>query len=374
MNKSAKITWWIIAVVVVIGLVWWGVSKNSASANVIKIGFIEPLTGDASSIGIVNEAAVKVAVAEVNAAGGINGKQIQMFYEDGQCNAQAAVSAAQKLISIDGVGTIIGGLCSTETSAFGPMAMKAKIITFSPGSSAPSLSHLGKYFFRDYPSDAFAGKFEADYAYKTLGARNVAILYHVSDYGTGLENVFSQEFQSLGGKIVDSEGTPQEATDYRTALSKIKNSNPDLIYAPTYPNGATQMLTQASQLGIKTKFLASDSWDDTNLQKAVSGKGTFLFVIPAATTLPTDLQAKILTISGGTEIPVGTATAYDAVKIISMAMAKAGSDPDALAAAIRATQYTGVSGQIAFDENGDLTTAAYEVKQIENGSAVVVQQ
>lgn len=374
MSKNAKIVWWVVAVVVVVGLVWWGIARNSASASTIKIGFIEPLTGDASDIGVVNEAAVKEAVAEVNSSGGVNGKQLDVFYEDGQCNAQAAVSAAQKLINVDGVVAIIGGLCSTETSAFGPMAMQAKVIVFSPASSAPSLSSLGKYFFRDYPSDAFAGKFEADYAYKTLGARNVAIMYHVSDYGTGLETVFTQEFESLGGKIVDVEGAPQTATDYRTALSKIKSTNPDLIYAPTYPAGAAQMLTQAAELGIKTEFLGSDAWSDNDLQKTVSGKGTYLFVVPVQTTLPADLQAKILAISGGTEIPIGTANAYDAVKILSMAIGKAGTNPDALADAIRATQYNGISGQIAFDQNGDLTTPAYQVEQIENGSAVVVSQ
>ena len=374
MNNNAKIFWWIVAIVVIVGIVWWGVSKNGGSSNTIKIGFVGPLTGDESSIGVITRAAVQVAADEVNAAGGINGKKIQMFYEDGQCNAQAAVSAAQKLISVDGVGLIIGGECSTEAAAFGPMAMKAKVIMMSPTASAPSLSQLGKYFFRDYPSDSLAGKFEADYAYNKLGARKAAILYAVSDYGTGLQNVFSAEFQSLGGKIVDVEGLPQDATDYRTALSKVKASNPDLVYSPTFSTGATEMLQQAYGLGIKTKFLGSDAWEDTSLQKVVSGKGTFLYVVPVQAQLPADLQTKILAVSGGTEITVGTGSAYDALKIFAMAITKAGTDPDKLADAIRATDYTGVSGHIAFDQNGDLTTAAYEVKQIKNGGAVVVSQ
>ena len=373
MSKTTKIVWWVVGIVVVVGLVAWGVSKNSGSNNVIKIGWIGPLTGDLSAIGTVNKAGVQVAVAEVNAAGGINGKQIQMFYEDGQCNAQAAVSAAQKLINIDGVGIILSE-CSTETSAFGPMAMQNKIIVFSPVSSAPSLSNLGKYFFRDYPSDSFAGKFEADYAYKTLGARKVAILYHVGDYGIGLKNVFTQELQDLGGSIVDVEGLPQDATDYRTALSKIKSSNPDLIYTPMYPDGATIALTQAAQLGMKTKFLGSDGLSDPKLEKAVSGKGTFLFVIPATALLPQDLQNKILAISGGTDITVGTGNAYDSIKIIAAAIAKAGTNPDQLAAAIRATSYNGVSGQIAFDQNGDDTMSAYVVDQIQNGTAVQISK
>ena len=370
MNNKKKTVWWVVGVIVVIGLVWWGMSNQSASGSTIKMGYVGPLTGDISSIGTVNKAAIQVAVDEVNAAGGINGKQIQMFYEDGQCNAGAAVSAAQKLINIDGVGVILGE-CSTEVSAFGPMAMQNKVIVFGVVTSAPSLSQLGKYFFRDYLSYSFQGKFDADYAYNKLGVRKAAILYHISDYGTGLKDVFTQEFQSLGGTIVDTEGAPQTANDYRTLLSKIKIANPDLIYTPMYPDGATIALTQAAQLGIKVKVLGADGLDDPKLQKAVSGKGTYFYTTPATEVLPQALQQKISVITNGTDMPEGTGPAYDAVKILATAMTKAGTDPDQLAAAIRAMQYDGVSGKIAFDENGDLTTAGYTIKQIENGGAVV---
>jgi branched-chain amino acid transport system substrate-binding protein len=374
MNKSSKTIWWVVGVIVVIGLVWWGIGRQSASGSTIKIGFIGPLTGDASSIGTVNKAAIQVAVDEVNSSGGINGKPIQMFYEDGQCAAQPAVSAAQKLINVEGVRVIIGGECSSESSAFGPMAMQNKVIMLSPISTAPSLSNLGKYFFRDAPSDAYQGKFGAQYAYQTLGARKIAVLYHNNDWGLGIKTVFDQEFQALGGQIIDEEGLPATATDYRTALSKIKNSKPDLIYSPTNPEGATAMLAQAAQLGIKTEFLGADAWDDPSLHKAASGKGKFVYTLPAAANLSPDLRTKILAISGGAEIPEGTANAYDAAKILALDIAKVGTDPDKLADAIRATQYDGVSGHIAFDQNGDLTSVAYQVKQIENGTAVTISK
>ena len=125
---------------------------------------------------------------------------------------------------------------------------------------------------------------------------------------------------------------------------------------------------------MKTTFLDSDAFDDPNLEKAVSGKGTFLFAIPATASLPQGIQQKISAITGGTDMPAGTGPSYDAIKIIAAAIAKAGTNPDQLAAAIRATQYDGVSGQIAFDQNGDLTTVAYTVEQIENGKGVVVPQ
>ena len=206
MDKTTKI---IIAVIVVVVLVAIGYSIKNKSGNVgsngpIKIGYIGPLTGDTSSIGTVNKAAIEIAVDEINKAGGINGQPLQVIYEDGQCNATTATNAASKLINLDKVSIIIGGLCSTETAAFGPMAMKNKVIVLSPGSSAPNLNQLGKYFFRSYPSDAFQGKFGAEYAYNEMGARKVAVLYHVSDWGTGIKNVFEVRFKELGGQIVDA--------------------------------------------------------------------------------------------------------------------------------------------------------------------------
>lgn len=338
----------------------------------LKIGFISPLTGDAASIGVVNKAAVEVAVEEVNAQGGINGKNLEVIYEDGQCNAKTASSAAHKLIDIDKVPVILGGLCSTETSAFAPGAMQKKVLVLSHGSSAPALSRTGKYFFRSYPSDLNQGKFAAEYAYNTLKVKKVAILYHISDWGSGIRDVFEQQFRKLGGTIVAAEGTKQDIKDYRAQLTKIKAVQPDLIYAPMYPEGSIAALNQAKELGIPTKMLGGDAWADTKLQKEVSGKGEYLYTEPVS-AYPEDFKAKILAKTKGEQVALATANAYDNVKMIAEVLKKAGTDPDKMADELRATKYAGVSGNIAFDASGDVTTAAYVVKQIKDGKAEVVK-
>jgi len=254
------------------------------------------------------------------------------------------------------------------------MAMQSKVVAFSYCSSAPSLTGSGKYFFRDYPADSYQGKFAADYIYQKLGARKVAILYHITDWSTGLKDVFDQEFQKLGGTILDVEGFPQTATDYRSQLSKIKTLNPDVIYSPLYSDGSIAALTQAHELGMKTTFFGGDAWDDPNLQQKLSGQGTFLYTVFATPAMPQDLQQKILAISGGTSIPECAPTAYPAAQVLAAALAKGGTNPDLLATALRATSYDGISGHIAFDQNGDLTTAAYIVKQFKNGGAVQISQ
>ncbi len=367
-----------VGVAVVIVLIWvvWSLQKGQqpgGDTGPITLGFIGPLTGDAASIGTASRAAAEIAAEEVNAAGGVNGRTLNIIYEDGQCNAKAATNAANKLMNVDKVPVVVGGACSTETAAFVPAAMQNKTVVFSYCSSAPSLSQAGKYFFRSYPSDAFQGKFGAEYAYNTLGARKVAILYHVSEWGTGIKDVFKKRFTELGGEILAEEGLPQEARDYRTALSKIKALNPDLIYSPTYPEGGIVELKQAQELGIKTQFLGADGWGDPKLWKEVSGRGKFLFTNPAVLP-PEGFKQKLFAKTGGNEIPVCTTNAYDNVKIIAEVLKKSGTaSPDAIADALRATKYNGVSGYVEFDQNGDVTSASYVVNKIEGGTAVEVK-
>ncbi|OGG54033.1 hypothetical protein A2764_01130, partial [Candidatus Kaiserbacteria bacterium RIFCSPHIGHO2_01_FULL_55_79] len=368
---------WAIVAIIIIGLGWWGLSKNDDSAltetGPIKIGSILPLTGDAASIGTIDKVAIEIAVDEVNQSGGINGRQLSVIYEDGQCAATPASSAANKLINADKVVAIIGGLCSTETATFAPGAMQSKVIVFSPASSAPNLSKTGKYFFRNYPSDAYQGKFAAEYAYNTLGARKIAVIYHISDWGTGIKEIFEARFKELGGQIVAENGEPQIARDYRTDLSKTKAANPDYIYSPTYPEGGTALLKQAKELGIKTKFLGADAWGDPQLYKDVNGLGLDLLYTTGKASSPESFKAKLLTKTGGDQVPIGAPQAYDAVYIIAQALKTAGTDPDKLADAIRATKYDGVSGHIEFDENGDLTAAEYTVNRIAGGTSTLVQ-
>ncbi|TAK04230.1 hypothetical protein EPO34_03735 [Patescibacteria group bacterium] len=347
-------------------------ARQVSDQGPIKIGFIGPLTGDVASIGVIAQAGAQVAQDEINAAGGINGRQVQVIFEDGKCNAAAATDAANKLINVDRVAAISGGLCSTETSAFGPAAMQNKMPVISYCSSAPTLTGLGKYFFRTYPSDAFQGTFAAEYAYNTLRARKVSILYHVSDIGNGLKDRFTARFQELGGQIAGVEGSAQDNKDYRTQLAKVKASNPDLVYAPMYPDGGTAMVKQYAELGLKAKILAIDAWADPKLQQAVSGKADIQYV---EVVMPTseEFNAKILEKTKGTDVTVCGSQSYDTMKILAQVIGQVGTDPDKMADALHKVDYQGASGHVSFDQNGDLTTAQYLIKEIVGGKGVPVE-
>ena len=346
---------------------------GDTEAGPIKVGFVGPLTGDTASIGTIARSAAELAAEEINAEGGINGRQLQMIYEDGQCSTQAGSNAGNKLINADKVTAIIGGACSTETAAFAPSAMQNKIVVIAYCSSAPSLSSTGAYFFRDYPSDAYQGKFAAEYAYNTLGARKVAVVYHISDWGTGIRDVFEKHFRELGGEIVADEGTQQTDRDYRTALSKIKAAGPDLIYAPLYAEGGTVMLKQAKEIGLAIKFLGGDAWGDLKLQKDIATLGGDVRYIESEVPESDTFKAKLTAKTGGNTVPLCAPQTYDAVKILANALKEAGTDPDKLAAAVRSTKYDGVSGHVEFDRNGDKTEATYVVKKIAGGTAAPIQ-
>lgn len=355
------------------GTAMMATTTSAMMAEPINLGFIAPLTGDASSIGVNNRAAAELAVEEVNAAGGVNGRKINMVYEDGKCAPTEATNAANKLMNVDKVIAIDGAVCSSETASFAPTAMQNKVIVISPGSSAPNLSNTGKYFFRTYPSDAFQGKFAAEYAYNVLKARKVAVLYHVTDWGRGLKDKFVARFQELGGEITSVEGQPQESRDYRTSLTKVKDANADLIYMPLYPDGATVAIKQYHDFGMQTPIYGGDTFADPKLQKSISSMASNVIYSEVITPTNAEFAAKMKTKTNSDQVGIASAQAYDNVKILAAAIAQVGTDPDKLADAIRAMHVQGVSGEISFDQNGDLMTANYHVKKIANGTATEVK-
>ena len=202
MNQSTK---WIVGVIVVVAVVAVGyfVSKGPSepvSTEPIKIGF-----GDAATYGVDEKNATALAVEEINNAGGIKGRSLEVIYEDGKCSGKDAATAAQKLINIDGVKIILGGACSGETLSIAPIAEQNKIIIFSAFSSSPDITKAGDYIFRNSPSDLDVAKGYAQFIVSRGGYKNIAIISENTDYAGGVKKVFNEEIARLGGKIVADE-------------------------------------------------------------------------------------------------------------------------------------------------------------------------
>jgi branched-chain amino acid transport system substrate-binding protein len=368
MNKG--LIWLLIIVVVLVGGWMLLGDKDDVPADdgqePIKIGWIGPLTGDASSLGESARAAVALAVEEINTSGGVDDRMLEVIYEDGKCSGAAANNAAQKLINTDGVEVIIGGLCSAETSAFVPLSETSETPTISACSSAPALTQAGDYFFRVYPSDSFQGVFAAEYIKENIGANKAAVIYTNDDWGVGLQETFKNSFEGLGGTIVAVESFNKSDRDMRTQLSKIKTANPEAIYFLGFNEASIPGIRQAKELGINVPIVGGDAWDDDTIWSAVGDAGEGLRFTVVATPNSPDFVEKMQ--EKGNATTICAPQSYDIAYIYRDVMKEVGTNGQAVKNALYNVQnFQGVSGVISFDENGDLRTAGYVVKVVKDG-------
>ncbi len=371
MTKIAKTILWVVIIVIVIGAIWYGLTRKPAEEGVIKIGFIGPLTGDAAGLGQNTRAGVELAVEQINEAGGINGRNLEVIFEDGMCNPKESTNAANKLVNVDKVPVIIGGLCSSETLAAAPIAESGKTVLFSSCSSNPDVTNAGDYVFRDYPCDSFQGKKAAEIAYADFETRNAAILYCLSDWCVGLDQIFKETFEGLGGTIVAEESYEQTSRDLRTQLTKIKATNPELIYFVGYTEATIVGLKQIKELGIEATLLGGDAWDDPKIPEEAGDSAEGILYIKPFAPLTEEFKAAMEVKTGTKDVTICTPQAYDAVYIVAEIMKKVGTDSEKIKDELYKVEgYEGVSGTITLDENGDLATASYILKVVTDGVAV----
>lgn len=234
--------------------------------NEIRVGGNFELTGGVSNFAQSAYKGVQLAFKEINDAGGINGKKINLIVADNKSEASEATNATTKLISQDKVVTIIGPIVSGSVLASAQVATENKIPMLTPTGTNEDITFKdGKvrpFLFRACFIDPFQGEIMAKFAGNTLKAKNAAILKDSSsDYAKQLGNVFRQVFEAGGGKITVEEAYLQKDTDFKSTLTKIKATNPDVIYVPGYYQEVGLIVKQARELGITVPILGSDGWD-----------------------------------------------------------------------------------------------------------------
>ena len=367
-----KLTLWMIIAVGLIGIIL--LSGCSKGDNIIKIGFIGPLTGDAVIYGEPVRDAVSLAVEEINDKGGVDGKRLEVIYEDGKCAGKDSATAAQKLINIDKVKVIIGGLCSGETLGAAPVAEDAKIILFSPGSGSPDITNAGDYIFRNFPSDSSSGKKMAEVAVEK-NFKNVALLVENTDYAQAIKRVFVNRFNELGGKIIIDESFSSDDNDLRTQITKIKSTNPNAIYlVPQTPQKAEIAIKQMEELGVDVQILSNELINSELVLKNVGSliEGA-IYAEPAfdenkflAKELLNKYKEKYGSLGKGLP-PVYIATAYDSVYIFKELIEDEGYDAEKIKSALYQIKNRDVTaGKLTIDQNGD-PIFEYVVKVIRGG-------
>ncbi len=346
--------------------------KSLDTENPIKIGVIEPLSGGAAAYGEVAKNGFSMAVDEINAAGGIDGKKIEIIFEDSKCNAKDALSATQKLVNTDKVEYLVGAMCSSEVLAALPVTEGKPMIFLGEGSS-PEITGKGKYFFRTWPSDALSGKALADYV--TPKYKKVAVITEKTEYAVALGKTFSESVTAQGGEIVAEETFSGDIKDFRALLSKIKRTNPEVLFInpQTGPAGA-QIAKQARELGINAQFVAFFFTGDEFVKTSDAVNGTIILDVPSlnesrplASSFASKYRAKYTSFN----YPFVAGQTYDYIYLLKQAIEEAGNDPVKVKAYLNnMTKYEGVIGDFSFDQNGDVKGVGFSFKKIENNELV----
>ncbi len=246
------------------GMAFAGGAKESAvlEGDTIKIGGIFPLSGPVAVYGIGARNGVELAIEEINASGGINGKMVELISEDDEGNPEKSVNAFTKLVTKDEVKIIIGSLTSGCTIAITDLAQAQGIILVAPAATAEAVTDAGNYVFRACFIDPFQGTVGGKFSSENLNAKNAAILYDVgNDYSIGLYENFKIAFESAGGKVVAEESYSTGDKDFNAQLTKIKNANPDVVYLPDYYSTVALIARQLRAQGIDAPIVGADGWD-----------------------------------------------------------------------------------------------------------------
>ena len=363
----------IIAIIVLV-IIFILVIKNNKTqpVGVYKVGVLLPLTGDVASYGEPGKNVFELAKNEINSAGGINGGQLELVYEDSKCDGAAAANAAQKLVNVDQVQFIIGGLCSTESLSAVPIAATKKVAMLSAVSTSPKLTGISPYFFRISPSDASQGELDAQVAMKK-GYKTVAVIQEQLDYPLGLSQVFTQNMEKLGGKTI-VEAFPANTDDFKTILTKLKLAKPDALFLDTQDSPTAQrVLKQLQDLGWKPKIIINEA-----IAGDIQALGTYGKLLEGAigaefsARLDSPTFQHLLTAykkAYGKELPYQGygQTEYDAVYLLREGIIRVGYNGEKLATWSRTIKdWQGASGSITIKPDGDRTTG-YSPEIVKNG-------
>ena len=243
----------------VMSMVFAGGNKDS---NTVPIGAVFPLSGSVAFYGNESRDGALLAIEEINAAGGLLGKQLVLISEDDEGNAEKTVNAFTKLTTRDNVSFVIGSSTSGTTQAITNLAQRSRVLLISPSATNVDVTKAGDYVFRACFIDPFQGVVGADFAYKTLGSRRAAVLYDAgADYNTGLADSFKGQFRTLGGQVVADEAYQSGDVDFNAQITRIRAANPDVVYLPNYYNDVSLQAKQLRDQGVNCALVGGDGWD-----------------------------------------------------------------------------------------------------------------
>jgi branched-chain amino acid transport system substrate-binding protein len=352
-------------------------AKAAAPAEeVVKIGHVAPLTGGIAHLGKDNENGAKMAIDEINGAGGLKVGdktfKLELTAEDDKADPKEGTLAAQKIVD-SGAVAVVGHLNSGTSIPASKIYSDASVTQISPSATNPKLTEQGfKTTFRVVANDNQQGGVLANYAATEMKAKTIAIIDDRTAYGQGLADVVEKVSKEKGVKVVAREFTNDKATDFNAILTKVRAARPDVVMYGGMDATAGPMAKQMKQLGIKAPMLAGDGVCSPEFIKLAGDAASVLTCSMAGEAVEKlakgeefkqKYKAKF-----NAEVQVYSPYSYDAVYVIAEAIKRAGkADRASITAAMPATNYTGLTGTIAFDEKGDIKNGAISMFKVKEG-------
>jgi branched-chain amino acid transport system substrate-binding protein len=376
MKKLASVC----AATIMLAVVMTGCGGSQQAGDTIKIGANLEMTGNNATFGKSASNGTKLAIKQINDAGGILGKKLTLVVADNKSEAAEAANSMQKLITQDKVVAVIAPIASSSVIAGAQVNQDNKVLAISPTASNPKVTvdpatnKVRDYMFRAAFIDPFQGAVMANFATKSLKAKTAAIyIDNSSDYAKGLGQFFKETFIKNGGQIVAEEAYLAKDTDFKATLTKIKVVNADVIFVPGYYQEVGMLIKQAREIGLMMPVLGGDGWDSAKLPE-IAGAQALNNTFFANHYSPDDNSPAIKTFVESykkeyNETPDAfAALAYDATMMVIEAIKRANSVDtvkikDELA---KTKDYAAVSGLITLNATHDAVKSAVII-EMKNG-------
>ena len=361
----------LIALSMVVGAACDSIGEIGGGDEPYRIGVMESVTGPGETYGNVAVQAKQMAVDEINAAGGVNGRMIELIVEDEKCNAQDAITAYRKLTDVDGVKIILGTSCSGAMLGAAPLAEGEGVVMFSGLATNPDIANAGDYIFRTAMSDAQVGIDTGNVLWAD-GVRTLATITEATDYAEGVRRTSVEQFEKRGGQLVGEERYASDVTDFRSQITKLLNANPDGLHvaAQSEFSGGT-IVKQARELGYEGPIYSDIVPIGTTALEIAGDAATGMKAITAdldpanskAQQVITNFREKYDYVT----LPWYLGSAYDDVYITAECLKQTEDDQDAdgFRDCLYDITWSGAIGNnYSFDENGEVVGLANVVVEI----------
>ena len=338
-------------------------SGSSSDGDTVKLGLNYELSGNVSTYGTSLVEGIEFAVKEINANGGVLGKQIELVKADNKSSGEEAANVSSRLATRDKVVAILGPATSGNVKSALPAAEENKVPLISASSTADDVTlnaegGVRQYVFKTCFSDSFQGVTMANFAAKELGLLKAAVLRdNTSDYSQGLTDAFSETYTALGGEILKEEAYQAKETDFKSLLTNIKAADPDVLFVPGYYEEVGLIIKQARELGLDVPVLGADGFDSPKLVEIAGAEnlnGTYYSnhyssgdTSPEVVTFKTAFNKEF-----SKDPDAFNALGYDMAYMVADALERAGeADREKLTAALASTKnFKGITGTLSMDE------------------------